>query len=125
MNEEILKVLNLLEEGKITKEEAVDLIEALKASSGTKRTQNGKRFMRVVVTENGQKKVNITMPLGIINFGLSTLKLTGANKITIDGEKIPIDMEELKKALNDPDFYGKIIDVDDTEEGKHVEIEIV
>jgi hypothetical protein len=34
-------------------------------------------------------------------------------------------MKELSKAMNDPEFIGKIVDVEDEEEGKHVEIEIV
>ncbi len=34
-------------------------------------------------------------------------------------------MKEEIKAMNDPEFTGKIIDVDDEEKGEHVEIEIV
>jgi len=34
-------------------------------------------------------------------------------------------MDELKKAMNDPEFTGKIVDVEDEEEGKHIEIKIV
>lgn len=125
MNDEVKKVLDLLEEGKVTKEEAVELIEAIKESSGDKKTPDGKRFMRIVVTENGQKKVNVKIPIRLINFGLSTWKLTGGNKVHIDGGNIPIDVDELKKAIDDPDFYGKIVDVDDQEKGEHVEIEII
>ena len=125
MNDEVKKVLDLLEEGKVTKEEAVELIEAIKESSGDKKTPDGKRFMRIVVTENGQKKVNVKIPIRLINFGLSAWKLTGGNKVNIDGGNIPIDVDELKKAIDDPDFYGKIVDVDDQEKGEHVEIEII
>jgi hypothetical protein len=125
MNEEIKKVIGLLQEGKITSEEAVELIAALKTSDETKRNKNGKRFMRIVVTKNGQKKVHVTMPLGIINFGLSAVKLTGSKTMNIDGENIPIDIDELKKAINDPNFTGKIVDVDEEAEGNHVEIEII
>ena len=49
----------------------------------------------------------------------------GKNTVDIGKEKIPIDMEELSKAMNDPEFTGKIVDVEDEEEGKHIEIEIV
>ena len=49
----------------------------------------------------------------------------GKNTVDIGGEKIPIDMEELSKAMNDPEFTGKIIDVVEEEKGEHVEIEIV
>ncbi|MGB9694651.1 MAG: SHOCT-like domain-containing protein [Caldisericaceae bacterium] len=126
MNEELNKVLDLLEQGKITKEEASELIEALKVSENQKKSPPyNKRFVRITVTEEGKDKVNITMPIGVINFGLSALKLTGSRTMNLGGESIPIDIEELKKAISDPNFTGKVIDVDEGSEGEHVEIEII
>jgi len=61
----------------------------------------------------------------LINWGLNIASKMGKNTVDVGGEKIPIDMEELSKAMNDPEFTGKIVDVEDEEEGKHIEIEIV
>ena len=49
----------------------------------------------------------------------------GKKTVNVEGNEIPIDMEELNKAMNDPNFTGKIVDAEDEEEGKHIEIEIV
>jgi hypothetical protein len=130
MNEEIKRVLNLLEKGKINKKEAAELIDALKEEnyedepvSGSKDTSK-KRFLRISAVENGKRIVNLTLPLSLINFGLRTFKATGKKTITVEGQEIPLDIDEINKAINDPDFRGKIIDIDEPEENTHVEIEI-
>ncbi len=127
MQEEIKKVLEMLEEGKISKDEAVKLIEALKDVKEEEQSipQNKrKRFLKIHVAREGRPEVNITLPFSLINLGLNiTSKMGKKNMVNLGGEDIPIDMEELRKAVNDPEFTGKVIDV--TEEGKRVEIEIV
>ncbi|MEA3314006.1 MAG: hypothetical protein U9Q18_06495 [Caldisericota bacterium] len=129
MQDEIKKVLEMLEEGTVSKDEAVKLIEALKevkrdeqSTSQNKR----KRFLKVLVKKEGKPQVNITIPFSLVNWGLNIANKMGKkNMINVGGEDIPIDMEELQKAMNDPEFSGKIIDITNEEEGKHVEIEIV
>ncbi len=130
MQEEIKKVLKMLEEGKINEDEAIKLIEAIKKSGNNEPdeeaiSKNGKRFLRIRITKDGKGIVNVKLPLSIINFGLSIAKKAGKNTLNIDGEEIPFDFEEIKKAINDPEFAGKIIDVTEEDEGKHIEIEIV
>lgn len=136
MKEEIKKILEMLEEKKITSEEASELLEALKETKEEEDTTplstKKKRFLKIHVTKGDKPQVNATLPFGsinwgpfgLINWGLNIANKMGKNTVDIGGEKIPINMEELSKAMNDPEFTGKIIDVDD-EEGKHIEIEIV
>ncbi len=57
---------------------------------------------------------------GGINTSTSNLK---SNLITLQG-KIIRAKTEINKAINDPDFRGKIIDIDEPEQNTHVEIEI-
>ncbi len=127
MQDEIKKVLEMLEEEKITKEEAVKLIEALKEVKRDEQSipqSKRKRFLKILVKKEGKPQVNVTIPFGLVNWGLNIANKMGKNMINVGGEDIPIDMEELRKAMNDPEFSGKIIDITDEEEGKHVEIEI-
>ncbi len=49
----------------------------------------------------------------------------GRKTITVEGEEIPIDIDVIREALKDPNFYGKIVDVDVPEENTKVLIEIV
>lgn len=123
MEDEILKVLNLLEEGKINKDEALKLITALKGE--VREEVKGKKHMRIFVEKEGKRLVNIRLPLSFISFVLNRATVSGKKTISIEGEEIPIDVEEIIKAVNDPDFQGKIIDVDEPEKAIHVEIEIL
>ena len=128
MKEEIKKVLEMLEEKKICNEEATELLEALKESKKAEEDippAKRKRFLKIHVTKGDKPQVNVTLPFGLINWGLNIASKMGKNAIDIGGEKIPINIEELSKAINDPEFTGKIVDVEDEEEGKHIEIEIV
>jgi len=128
MKEEIKRVLEMLKEGKINDDEATELLEALRESKKAEEEippAKRKRFLKIHVTKGDKPQVNVTLPFGLINWGLNIASKMGKNTVDVGGEKIPIDMEELSKAMNDPEFTGKIIDVDDEEEGKHVEIEIV
>jgi hypothetical protein len=130
MKEDIKRVLDLLEEGKISKEEALELIEALKESGkqegdvDEKQDVSKRRLLRIYVEKDGKKAVNVTLPLSLINFGLKTFKATGKKTINIEGQEIPFDIDEINKAINDPDFRGKIIDIDEPDKNAHVEIEI-
>ena len=130
MKEDIKRVLDLLEEGKISKEEALELIEALKESGkqegdvDEKQDVSKRRLLRIYIEKDGKKAVNVTLPLSLINFGLKTFKATGKKTINIEGQEIPFDIDEINKAINDPDFRGKIIDIDEPDKNAHVEIEI-
>jgi len=128
MKEEIKKVLEMLEEKKITSEEAAELLDALRESKKAEEEippTKRKRFLKIHVTKGDKPQVNVTLPFGLINWGLNIASKMGKNTVDIGGEEIPIDMDELNKAMNDPEFIGKIVDVMDEEKGEHVEIEIV
>jgi len=128
MREEIKKVLEMLDEKKITSEEAADLLDALKETKKEEQyttLNKRKRFLKIRVTKGEKPQVNVTLPFGLVNWGLNIASKMGKNTVDIGGENIPIDMAELSKAMNDPEFSGKIVDVVEEEEGKHIEVEIV
>jgi len=129
MKEEIKKVLEMLKEEKINDEEAAELLEALREAKKEEETTplptKKKRFLKIRVTKGEKPQVNITIPFSLVNWGLNLASKLGKNTINIEGKEIPINMDELNKAMNDPEFTGKIVDIVDEEEGEHVEIEIV
>ena len=128
MNEEIKKVLEMLKEGKINDDEAAELLAALKETKEQKEiiplSTKKKRFLKIRVTKGEKPQVNVTIPFGLVNWGLNLASKLGKNNVNVEGKEIPIDMDELNKAMNDPEFSGKIVDVVDEEKGEHVEIEI-
>ena len=129
MKEEIKKVLEMLKEEKINDEEAAELLEALREAKKEEETTplptKKKRFLKIRVTKGEKPQVNVTIPFSLVNWGLNLASKLGKNTINIEGKEIPIDIDELNKAMNDPEFTGKIVDIVDEEEGEHVEIEIV
>jgi len=129
MKEEIKKILEMLEEKKITSEEAAELLEALRETKEEEEiiplSKKKKRFLKIRVTKGEKPQVNVTIPFSLVNWGINLASKLGKNTINVEGKEIPIDIDELNKAMNDPEFTGKIIDVDDEEKGEHVEIEII
>ena len=130
MKEEIKQVLDMLKEGKINNEEAINLIDALKSTETEENNQElsvvskQKRYIRINITRDDKPAVNIKVPFGLIRWGINIANKLGKDAVKIGGEQIPIDLEELNNALNDPEFSGKIIDVHDEEKNEHVLIEI-
>jgi len=116
-NEERMQILKMLEAGQITAEEAGKLLEALKTStSGEPETGGQANWLRVRVTDmrTGRSKVNVNIPMGLVNLGLKI----GA-RFAPDIEDF--DAEEVIEAIRGG-VQGRIVDVEDEEEGERVEI---
>jgi hypothetical protein len=119
--EERIKILKMIQEGKITAEEGAKLISALQESrKGSERRSNapGRRssWLRIRVTDvlSGRTKVNVNLPLGLMDAGL---KIGAQYAPQLEG----IDVENLVSQVRSG-TSGKIIDVIDEEDGEHVEI---
>ncbi len=116
--EERMKILKMVEEGKITAEEASRLLSALGRSDRRRPTsgQEEARWLRVRVTDmqTGKQSVNITLPMSLVNVGLRM----GARFVPeMDG----VQMDEIAVAMREG-ITGKILDIDDLDEGQHVEV---
>lgn len=121
---EKLQILNMVQEGKITAEEGVKLLEALEDDnpsnnmvySGTKA-----KWLKIKVLEpDNTTKVNVTLPISLINIGV---KLAG--KFSPEFKSAGLtegDVEEILTAIKNGQV-GKIVDVD-TEDGTKVEVVI-
>jgi len=118
--EERMKILKMIDEGKLSAEEGAKLLSALsvsqKASSGGSLTASGARWLRVRVTDTatGRSKATVQIPISLIDAGMKI----GAH---FAPEVAGVDMSEVMDALRNG-MTGKIIDVMDDEDGEHVEI---
>ncbi|GAB4407109.1 MAG: hypothetical protein OHK0052_28020 [Anaerolineales bacterium] len=120
--EERMRILKLIQEGKITAEEGAKLLSALSANEqktrrATTNTGGSKaRWFRVRVTDTktGKTKTSVNIPLGLMEWGLHI----GAQYAP---EVAGLDMEQLTEILQSG-AMGKIVDVIDEEDGEHVEI---
>ncbi|NLX61839.1 MAG: hypothetical protein GXZ06_04875 [Tissierellia bacterium] len=118
--EEKLQILKMIEEGKITSEEGVKLLEALEDREDTSYIDVEKaKWIKVKVFEPDKKtNVDVTIPLSIIDVGMKI-----ANKISPDFKKYGLSEEEIIEILNaiKSGASGKIVDVKG-ENGETVEI---
>lgn len=120
-SEERMQILKMIEEGKISASDGAELLRALDSHQETKAAQPLKgasepRWFRVRVTDmaTGRNKVNVNIPMGLVNVGMKM----GA-RFAPDIEDL--DFEELAEMIRSG-AHGKVIDVVDNEEGERVEI---
>lgn len=112
-HEERMQILKMIEEGQITAEEGAKLLDALEAT-GEERAGPA-RWFRVRVTDmrTGKHKVNINLPLGLLNIGA---KIGARFSAPFD-----LDIDEIVRAVREG-ARGKVVDLEDTADGERVEI---
>lgn len=121
--EERMQILKMIENRQISAEEGARLLTALEEKPGTETPPPSPgtrgRWLRVRVTDlkSGQRKVNVNIPLSLVDVGLKM----GArfSPVGLEG----LDMNQIMTAVK-AGGTGKIVDVEDVEEGEHVEIYI-
>lgn len=118
--EERMKILKMIEEGKISAADGARLLSALdksregRGSSSTRAPSAGgaARYFRVRVTDamTGQQKVGVNIPIGLVTFGLRFVP-----------ESAGIKVQSIRDAI-DAGMVGRIVDVMDDKEGNRVEV---
>jgi len=136
MNEEISRILKMVEEGKIDSEKAMQLIEALKgenkeivnldkspSSNGQSNSKFKVKMLRIKVRSNENDIVNINLPLAFVS---SMIKTVGRiPNVNVNGMN-DIDMDAMTQTILeaiDGGVGGKIVDIK-TGDGDTVEIVI-
>lgn len=122
LKEERMQILNMIRDGKISPEEGAKLLSALetsqKSETAANKTATQGKFLRVRVTDmaTGKTRVNVNLPLALVNVGL---KMGARFAPQMDG----MDTGELMEAIR-AGAQGKIVDVEDIEDGEKVEVYI-
>jgi hypothetical protein len=119
-SEERLKILKMIDEGKISAEEGAKLLAALSESAKASRPRgivknfnSEARWLRVRVTDmaTGKTKATVNLPIALVDAGLNI-----ASKYAPD-----VAFDELIASIQ-AGAMGKLIDVYDETDGEHVEI---
>jgi hypothetical protein len=116
-----MKILKMIEEGKLSAEEGTKLLAALsdKRMPTPPRPPGmtgGARWLRIRVTDvrSGRSKASVQIPLALVDAGM---KIGAHFAPEVQG----VDMSNVMEAVR-AGMIGKIIDVTDDEDGEHVEI---
>lgn len=119
-SEERMKILQMIQDGKISAEDGAKLLAAL-TQGKEKRTRSfqrsaDSRYMRVRVTDtfSGKTKVSVNLPLGLVDAGLNI----AANFMPDMGD---MTVDDIGAAIKEG-MTGKIVDVFDEEDGEHIEV---
>ena len=124
LTEERMQILKMLETGQINAEEAATLLAALE--TGVEKEQEAvsppgpsgakARWLRIRVTDEatGKHKVNVNLPMGMVNVAMKV----GA-KFAPEIKDLQVD--EIFEAIRSG-AQGKIVEVQDEEDGERVEI---
>ncbi len=119
--EERMKILKMVEDGKITAEDGAKLLAALSDSrktppASTIQPGGEARWFRVRVTDlaTGKTKVNVNIPMGLVNVGI---KMGARFAPGLDSQQMEVIAEALKSGA-----VGKIVEATDEEDGERVEI---
>lgn len=126
--DERIKILQMVQEGKISAEEAAELLEALdegvrtdlvgSASVPAEGAVVGRKprwfRVRVTDTDSGKPRVNVRLPLSMVSIGL---KMGSRFSPEIEG----LDASELMRLIESGEV-GQIVDVQDANDGEHVEV---
>jgi hypothetical protein len=159
MRDELLMILNMLADQKLSVEESRRLIEALAtrpdgtaldlpadrltfildgvrtrtltpaqavdalyedhgdAAPGSSDHGRAPRWLRIVVDEGGRRKVNVRLPMGLVNVGLRLAEILPGRTVTVNGRTVDIAevVDQLRRF-----GPGQMLEVDDDDE--HVEI---
>lgn len=116
--EERMQILKMIEARQISAEEGAKLLAALDKvdRSGDAAPRATPRWFRVRVTDlrTGKSKVNVNIPMGLVNVGI---KMGARFAPEVEG----LDVEQITRAIREG-VQGKIIDVEDEEDAERVEI---
>ncbi|MGD9147261.1 MAG: hypothetical protein PVG56_15730 [Anaerolineae bacterium] len=119
--EERMQILNMVAEGKITAEEGAKLLGALEPERKKEvrlvsESPSAPRWFRVRVTdlETGRSKVNVNLPMSLVDVGT---RMGARFAPELEGMDVNDILEQIKEGAQ-----GKIVEVEDLEDGERVEI---
>jgi len=117
-SEERMKILKLVEEGRISPEDATRLLAAL-SKGEQRRPAEGSgqaRWLRIRLTDlaSGKLVVNANLPISLVNVGLRM----GAKFVPeMNGTQMDTIAEALRQGVT-----GKVMDITDEREGQRIEV---
>ena len=122
MNENITRILKMVEDGKISADKAAELIEAIKGKEAETGQDNqdccGEKMFKVNVLSGKGDKVKVRLP---VKFVKSSLKAFGKMPVNVKGCE-GIDMKVITDAIEN-DIEGEIMTVKSCD-GDDIEIKI-
>ena len=135
MSDERIKILEMIQNGKINAAEGLQLLKALDESFIQKEcvTTTGSRFLRIRITSGQNKKVNVNIPISLLkvaskfaSFGIKCIPEEALQEMQKKGIDLSeINFDELVQLIDQGLADGKLVDIDtDDQKDGHTKVEI-
>jgi hypothetical protein len=118
MSDEHEKIERMVQQGRLTRSEADELLAALEPEEAAQHRpaaheehHSTRRTFRIHVDEAGGEKVDLGFPMALAGVGLNILARRGKATIDVDGKQVPIDIDEIRRLITDPSFVGELMKV--------------
>jgi len=132
MNEEYMRILKMIEEGKVTAEEGAELMKAIGGGdsegdekveaqlSGVKPSLRGKKLrIKVTDTETGKDKANIRIPLRLAKIAEKFVPRDAKSQMKEQGIDLGSILSNIDELVD-----GPLIDIDADDKDDHVNVSI-
>ncbi|MFW6311969.1 MAG: SHOCT-like domain-containing protein [Nanoarchaeota archaeon] len=120
MSDERLRILKMVEEGKLSVEEANELLNTMDGvTEKEKKVKKKPRFLKILVEENGDGKVDIAIPLSLAKTALKFIP--NRAKESLAEQEIDLDnlLESIEGDLND----GTLVNINDGSDHVIIKVE--
>lgn len=125
MTEEKKRILRMLEEGRISVDEAEKLLDKIEGGTAEKTGYDKQiverrraRALRIIVVEDGEEEVNISIPLKLVKMFETLMPKSAKEKLDEKG----INLDVVLDAIEEETVDGKLVDIHDGD--THVEIKL-
>ncbi|MFW5998774.1 MAG: SHOCT-like domain-containing protein [Bacillota bacterium] len=119
MSEERVRILKMLEEGKIGVDEAENLLQSLNNRPKKTESQNKVKFIKIVVEEGNEEKVNISVPISLAKSLLKFIPKSARESL----DENEINIQEIIDAVENVDGPSTLVDINDNEDHVKVRLE--
>ncbi|BDZ69099.1 SHOCT-like domain-containing protein [Methanobacterium ferruginis] len=120
VKDERMQILEMVEEGKISPSEATELLDALEGEPEEITPKTNAKWLKIrVKTMDDNPKVNVNIPLSLVDVGLKLAKKFDPKMEEAGLDQI--DLDEVIEAVKNG-AEGKIVDVEDEENQTRVKI---
>lgn len=119
MSEERKRILQMLAEGKISADEADELLTTLGGEKDKPIARKEAKFLRIRIWEDGSDKVNVNIPLSLAKVAMKFIPNEAKKQLS---EK-DISLEDIIREIQYGAPAGKIVEVEDEESRIEVFIE--
>lgn len=115
MRAEKEKILKMLEEGKITADEALKLLDTLEPAIQAEPAKRKNKMIRIRVTSDGEQKVAVNLPISLAKVALKMASNFEPKVRDLDLDSIIDEVES--------GFEGRLVEVTDDEDKVEIFIE--